>query len=99
MRTLEVRCCCDPGKLLGYLELDDRLVYPGSRLRFAIHRMPLVFGRPLREQVTGETVELEVDWHGTFLDELLDEMQLAVKSNDTPIGQLRRVPGFRECLT
>ncbi len=96
MRELEVRCCCDPGKLLGYLQLPDDQCRPGKRLRYHVVELPppglawrLDAGELPATNVAREVV-LSVEhlagaggWY------------LAVKSNDYPPETLQRVPGFR----
>lgn len=34
MRTLEVRCCCQPQKLLGHIAVPDELAYRGAVINF-----------------------------------------------------------------
>lgn len=86
---LEVRCCCDPGKLLGHLE-HPNLQKSGDRCRF-----PIVVGgnvAKLHGEIETTVIELTVE-------ELLlpfGGMKLAVKNRDYPIDVLRAVPGFEE---
>jgi hypothetical protein len=90
---LEVRCCCHPGKLLGWIDVDASRAYAGAMIKFAIPHRPPVFGIPAGAQLdTGRsTITLTVAWLATG-----DSQQLAVKSNDHPLDLLRRIPAFRE---
>lgn len=90
MTRLEVRCCCHPRKLLGYLRLHDRDVHPGD-LVFDVRLTPLVFGAPKAMQL-GAGVSRVVLTIGHVTKG--DRVWLAVKSNDTPIELLRKVPTF-----
>jgi hypothetical protein len=93
----EIRCCCEPGRLLGTVEVDVPYLYAGQVLHF--HVPPAISLRPYWEQRDGELfIEHQAERlalpvarvHGEFLD------GLAIKSNDTPIETLRRIRGFQE---
>jgi hypothetical protein len=99
----EVRCCCDPGQLLGTIDVDVPYLYEGQVFRFFVG--PSVSLRPYWEQrdddlfitEAGEQLTLTVARvQGRVLGtgEVLDG--LAIKSNDTPIEKLRRINGFQE---
>lgn len=79
----EVRCCCTPRKLLGWLEVPtldaDRVVF---WLRFAMDR----WEDPPRR------IELPI---AEFIDER-KERRRAIKAEGVPIELLRRIPGFIE---
>lgn len=44
MRTLEVRCCCQPQKMLGWVEVPDHLAQKGRTL---VTRMAQPFTTPV----------------------------------------------------
>lgn len=99
---VEIRCCCDPGKLLGYVEVDRTFIYEGLTLNFFL--CPVASLKPFWSQRDGdllsytssEQLQLPVamvsghDRSGEWIH------GLALKSNDTPIEQLRRIRSFRE---
>lgn len=97
---IEVRCCCVPKKLLGWLEAPEELVFEGSVLSFRIPPrcfqpvgQPLVFERAIDVRLPVAMFE------AGYLGQLLSgggERHLALKSEETPIELLRRVPGFVE---
>jgi hypothetical protein len=88
---MEVRCCCEPAKLLGYLPVEDRFAHAGASIvRITAPR----WSTALDEVVDhGQRIELTID-------ELLEGGEitgrLAVRSDDTPLYLLRRISGFVE---
>jgi hypothetical protein len=44
MRTLEVRCCCQPRKLLGWVDVPDELARDGSTLVVTVRKYPPLCG-------------------------------------------------------
>ena len=90
IRTLEVRCCCDPNKVLGELA-HPRLQALGDRVHFPmIDLAPFNRSRftgvwPAHRQITLEVAEI-VD--------PLEGVQLAIKNSDYPMADLERIPGF-----
>jgi hypothetical protein len=104
---VEVRCCCDPGKLLGWIELAGRAhVAEGERFTFLlqpVNDMSPYLEAALRRTVDAEVLTLPVDYWSKWIATLDGapptlEDGLALKSNDTPIEQLRRILGFEEAL-
>lgn len=100
---VEIRCCCEPGKLLGTVEVDVPYLYEGQLLRF--HVRGAISLKPAWEQRDGDLfMEHRPEWlalpvsrvqgyvfsSGEYLN------GLAVKSNDTPIEKLRLIAGFQE---
>lgn len=89
---MEVRCCCQPQKLLGWLPVPDD-VHDGRVLRFIV--------RPARWEFTSveatpeykkvDEIELPVARLG-----IVGVTILALKSEETPIERLRLIPGFVE---
>lgn len=80
---MEVRCCCQPTKLLGWLMVDSE-VKVGERVVF---RMPM--GLERGDLVRDRVVVLPVD-------ALMPSGELALKSDDVPLERLRLVRGFVE---
>lgn len=88
---LEVRCCCDPGKLLGWLDVRQGDCLPGAKIKLALlNRARLEFGTPVREQLGPRAIVLTVAW----ITSNQRDAFLALKSDDTPIDVLRRCPAF-----
>lgn len=89
---LEVRCCCDPKKVLGYLE-HPRLQNVGDTYWFPFARPAdyamASFGFEPSEPIMYR-LELTVDQisHGDGL------VFLAIKNRDYPLEDLKRIPGF-----
>ena len=93
MTKLEVRCCCDPGLLLGWLKVPTDRVFIGSRVAWMV-REPF---NPLLspdDPIVAEKVELEVARIETHYP--VTKSWLALKSNDTPIETLMKLPGFEK---
>lgn len=102
MRVLEVRCCCDPGKLLGWLAIPTDLARPGVVLKYMLPFDRQAWQASLRDgtfeswptfESTREVVTLTVD---EWIPTMFSGAELAVRSNDTPIEKLRRVTTFLE---
>lgn len=92
---LEVRCCCDPSKLLGYLQVPARLAYTGAKIGIPVlEGLLLEAGQEPRAQYG--RIDLEVG--RVCAEGERGEGHLAVKSNDTSIEALRKIPGFEEVL-
>lgn len=83
-QELEVRCCCDPKKLYGTLQVPMGAVHAGAALEF-------IEGN-LLDPGTGSKVTLKVDYYnpGVF-----QQSYLAVKSNDYPLETFEALPGFK----
>lgn len=92
-----VRCCCQPKKILGTLELQDGL-RDGDRLPVMIIDSSSI-----------EYIQLRrfVQWHRTDINQVavpnFDNMppmeeidEIAIYSDDRPIEFWRRVHGFQE---
>lgn len=95
MPILEVRCCCVPEKLLGWLPVSDLQYEAGVMLDFVL-RTPMQISAfvesstPVQDDL--QLLRLPIAWmnhpqRGRFL---------AIKSEETPIEKLRLIPGFRE---
>jgi hypothetical protein len=103
---IEVRCCCQPTKLLGWMDVS-RHVKEGDVLTFPLATRAAAAASGLSqmpESVTVEQLRLPV---AVFQDVVLigrggDDveevrtMHLAIKSEETPIETLRRIPQFDE---
>lgn len=105
---VEVRCCCDPGKLLGTVELAGvEAIREGDRYTLPLRQEePLEIGDAEADffafgQTKTEMLTLPIDfWSKWIVAEdgtpPVMECGLAFKSNDTPIEKLRRIPSFEE---
>lgn len=102
---LEVRCCCRPEKLLGWLPVRDRDAWNGARVHFPVqqvfdYRGSLATFEGLRpelfERLTPPAITLTVGClHGSRAGRAL-RAHLAFRSDETPLAVLRLVPGFVE---
>lgn len=94
----EVRCCCEPGKLLGYVQLPEEPAV-GTRKRLVLRpqllpawEVPTITGA---HPMAGPTIEyLELPYEKLALNGWL--ILRAFKSNDTPLETLRRLQGWHE---
>ena len=80
---LEVRCCCKPKKLLGWMEVSEDSVR-GRCLRFIVPPKwngPAIF----------EAVDLEI---ADYFDG--EKHYTALKDNEVPLKTLRLIPSFTE---
>lgn len=93
---LEVRCCCTPCKLLGWIEWPDDL---RSHVRVSVIEKKTVqegideISSKSPEAVPYESVVLTLC---DFRKEAMHQPYKAVKSNDIPIETLRKILGFQE---
>lgn len=93
---IEVRCCCQPKKLLGWIDVDPRAVRRGAVIHFAIPPSAMLLsGKPEIVNTPPVDVTLPVEAIGEYLDDQ-PVTHLALKSEETPIEVLRRIPGFVE---
>lgn len=100
---LEVRCCCQPHKLLGWLEVPDHLAKLGEVIVFPVHVTVDPDGglrdhaRPQR-QIALPVAEIVIptDFVGPGPLESFFDRHLALKSEETPLEVLRGVRGFEE---
>lgn len=98
MKTLEVRCCCIPKKLLGWLDVPDH-IKDGDNIQFSIlPQLPPtgLFGLDKPDSVSFQQVTLTASEYWEKLDENNSRGYLALKSNETPLENLRTLSGFRE---
>lgn len=100
---LEVRCCCQPRKLLGWLEVADDYR----------HSATFVIGPDTIERI--DVSEISNDWRSSVVGRVIpgDSITLAIaeiglvengvtaryralKADGVPIERLRLIPGFEE---
>ncbi len=87
---LAVRCCCDPSKVLGYIDnpllqkLGDRLKWDWMAPASELKRFGFVDGVVVRCRLELEVAQVTIG----------ERTILAVKNNDYAIKDLKRVPGF-----
>ena len=87
---MEVRCCCTPRKLLGWLDVKEGL-RPGDVANFMLMEKRLT----LEGDTSGkfEVVQLPIQRIAEG-----SKSWLALKSEETPIEKLRKIPGFKESI-
>lgn len=97
LAKVEVRCCCQPQKLLGWVEVPRAKLYEGHHVRLLVTPDPralLAVGASPAPEIAGfaflslpiariATPENSRGW-------------LAVKAEGVPLSTLRRVAGFIE---
>lgn len=86
--NVEVRCCCDPARLLGWLRV------PAGQLRITFFGFnPLTVAKPEENvpPVVSERFEMSV-----AMVHINGLPRFAFNSNETPIEHLRRLPNFTE---
>lgn len=92
MTRLELRCCCDPRRLLGFIQLPTSRCYDGATVRFAQRVDPIARYSWNTGQLVAPMVELTV----AAIQFGEQRPYLAVKSNHLELKDLRRIPGFEE---
>ena len=93
MTAHPVRCCCQPNKIFGYLDLPTE-GRPGYYTVFE-HLKPLKVG-PICNPVL--TIEAPQNYTVELRPIIADgELNVAVYSDDRPIEFWRSIRGFREC--
>lgn len=94
---LEVRCCCQPQKLLGWLIVPDH-VRDGSVVSFVVS--PAHWVRETLDSAPSfqpaDRIDLPVATFGTYTQDGAPVRRRALKSEEIPIARLRRIPGFIE---
>lgn len=94
---VEVRCCCDPDLLIGWINAPIATLRPGQVVSFPLKvesPTPRRYSDPPEYCATFEACDLEVG-QITRAD---GETRLAFNSKEMPLDQLRRVVGFRSAL-
>jgi hypothetical protein len=91
-----VRCCCQPTKIFGYLELPDP-----PRPRYEVLAFSYAFAiwehRDLQPTPTYSVEQFTVEVRPIHLgDHSSEEYELAVYSDDRPIEFWRKIRGFHE---
>jgi len=90
MKRMEIRCCCTPKKLLGWVEVPDG----ATEYRFVLRSELLSFLRKPFDDVTPVKVEAIV--LPVAVIHIGGTKYPALKSEETPIEILRKIPGFIE---
>lgn len=101
MIELEVRCCCQPQKLLGYMEVDEKLVRRGGvviferreRIPFVMDPRTIITSLPTPNRL--ERLRLPIE---EFVDRSVapEARHLALKAEGLSLEDLRRWSQFRE---
>lgn len=103
--TVEVRCCCEPGKLLGWVQLEDDRVVLGNTIRFAWFEPPAVSPLSLEPSTSTERV---IEAHVRMFEASVQRENpdpwrlevaerrsyLALDSGHQPLEVWRKVRGF-----
>lgn len=82
----EVRCCCQPQKLLGWMDVREdatEIVFP------ILRNMPLIH---FNDSVSYDRVVLRI----AKIVHSDEKSYLAIRAEDIPLETLRRLPGFIE---
>jgi hypothetical protein len=101
-RRLEVRCCCDPAKLLGSVPIPDSVdVCVGSVVTFvttrAGWRLDPATGRP--DHIPAEQLRLEIALWEHWVEFGDHRSGLALRSDDTLLERLQQIPGWEDAPT
>jgi hypothetical protein len=93
MHRLNVRCCCQPQKILGTIELASlsRRQYVYIHPEYPSFRDCI--DRPNEIVPSMQPIIIELR---NFFDPAASEFELAVYSDDRPIEFWRKFPGFKE---
>jgi len=92
MRRMEVRCCCQPKKRLGWLdvfwsELEAKMVRRIEHIPFPASLEDAPQPSETIKEICLPIVDIHIPGVGKYL---------AIKSEDTPIETLRKINGFIE---
>lgn len=90
INSVEVRCCCNPKRLLGTIPVTGEL-RAGQPIKFPL--LPKTEGFYEHEHLT---LELHEFWHSDLGEDY--EIKIALKAEGEPIEKLRRIVGFKEYL-
>lgn len=104
MVELEVRCCCQPQKLLGYLQVEKRLVHRGGVVH--LQRRVLQMGAAVSPRTLDVSVPVLTDIERLtlpieefFKPDAIPPRWLAIKAEGVTLETLRRFrPQFREAI-
>jgi hypothetical protein len=101
--SLEIRCCCVPRKLLGWVDVPEHLARAGEVVRFHLREPVLLLAPPPGHYFrvpakAPQFLALQIDRYRENEDGpwplLPGPWRLAVKSHEHPIELLRRIPTF-----
>lgn len=87
---MEVRCCCQPKKLLGWIAVPDETQL-GDCVAFSVIERIGTSEAVAAPSYLSARVILPV---AEFMNG--DDRHLALKSEETPVATLRRIPSFIE---
>lgn len=98
MKRIEVRCCCQPQKLLGTLPVPD-MTKPGTSVSFVMMKPPSRSIASVKSSASGmqapRKVELPIESF-TDMTGAHPKYGIAVKADGMTVAQLRLIPGFIE---
>lgn len=95
MKLLQVRCCCEPGRVLGHLQIPDAEAHLGARIRYTFRDLqPWPWKEP---EMQTRIVTLVLEVRALVLE--LDKPDiLAIEAHEDALPLLRRLPGFTEAV-
>jgi hypothetical protein len=94
--SLEIRSCCVPRKLLGWVDVPEHLARAGEVVRFPLMEPVLLVGPPPGHRARARTpLYLPLEIH-RYRENEAAGWCLAVKSHEHPIELLRHIPTFTE---
>lgn len=93
--SVEVRCCCTPKKLLGWIDIS-RPPRMGEVWAFPTN-LPIGYRPNYMSEDKIEVISLQLEGYNSIENKKLIR-GIAFKSEETPIETLRRITGFRENL-
>lgn len=86
MESIEVRCCCDAGKIMGWLTTEKELKF-GEVLVFRVLK-------DMNTDYYPDIASKEITISLTVSSVYTLRAKVALKSNDYPIEELAQIPGF-----
>lgn len=94
-KRLNVRCCCQPTKILGTMEVPSSMTSPGTfRVLLRSSLGPLAEWKP-QELSSEQPIKTEVLKTATIAG-FRGEPELAVYGEERPMEFWRQIPTFRE---
>lgn len=96
MKRLDIRCCCEPAKLLGSVPVPDS-ASAGQAVKFVVMRprVRTADASSLRFTAAPREIVLKVEAFTAFGD-AHPKFGVAVMADGVDVETLRRIPGFIE---
>lgn len=90
MESIEVRCCCDAGKIMGWLTTEKELKL-GEVLVFRVLKDMNTDHYP---DIASKEITISLTVSSVYTLMTAERLKVALKSNDYPIEELAQIPGF-----